>query len=346
MGREWTEEELKERKLTAETAPQGRWERTKARYMGILDYFTKPAWTELLPPPHPHPMYHRDYTLIIDLDDLLIKSMWDRQHGYRTAKRPGVDYFLAYLSQFYEIVLFTTQNSYTAEPILENLDRYGMYFTYRLYRESTRSTSGHIVKDLSYLNRDLSKVVVLETEPDYVSLHPENAIILPKWDGSPKDRGLVGLIPFLESLAIYKVPDVRPILQAYAGKDIPIEYAKKEALEKQRHIEEWNKNPKSKPRTNPGLAALFGIAPPPPSTDVPLTYLEQKRREYQQKYLEEKEWLQKNREELEKLREQDRQAMMGEVPQNLWEMMDRMKAGAPPPGQEGQQPSAPSQKTP
>ena len=150
----------------------------------------------------------------------------------------------------------------------------------------------------------------------------------------------------LAALAIYKVPDVRPILQAYAGKDIPIEYAKKEALEKQRHIEQWNKNPKSKPRTNPGLAALFVIAPPPPSTDVPLTYLEQKRREYQQKYLEEKEWLQKNREELEKLREQDRQAMMGEVPQNLWEMMDRMKAGAPPPGQEGQQPSAPSQKTP
>ena len=36
------------------------------------------------------------------------------------------------------------------------------------------------------------------------------------------------------ALAIYKVPDVRPILQAYAGKDIPIEYAKKEALEKQR----------------------------------------------------------------------------------------------------------------
>ena len=37
MGREWTEDELKERKLTAETAPQGRWERTKARYMGIFD---------------------------------------------------------------------------------------------------------------------------------------------------------------------------------------------------------------------------------------------------------------------------------------------------------------------
>lgn len=38
-----------------------------------------------------------------------------RQHGWRTAKRPGVDYFLAYLSQFYEIVIFTTQYHYVRQ---------------------------------------------------------------------------------------------------------------------------------------------------------------------------------------------------------------------------------------
>jgi hypothetical protein len=32
---------------------------------------------------------------------------------------------------------------------------------------------------------------------------------------------------------------VRPILQAYHGKDIPLEYAKKEAEAKAKHIEEW-----------------------------------------------------------------------------------------------------------
>ena len=44
-----------------------------------------------------------------------------RQHGWRTAKRPGVDYFLAYLSQFYEIVIFTTQFHYVRLliPILQ-----------------------------------------------------------------------------------------------------------------------------------------------------------------------------------------------------------------------------------
>lgn len=36
------------------------------------------------------------------------------EHGWRTAKRPGADYFLAYMSQFYEIVLFTTLPSYVS----------------------------------------------------------------------------------------------------------------------------------------------------------------------------------------------------------------------------------------
>ena len=82
----------------------------------------------MLPPPHQKP-----YTLLLSLDDLLVTSTWDvscfivllyffthsranyllqRQRGWRTAKRPGVDYFLAYLSQFYEIVIFTTQHHY------------------------------------------------------------------------------------------------------------------------------------------------------------------------------------------------------------------------------------------
>lgn len=51
---------------------------------------------------------------MIDLDDMLIHSSWTTEHGWRTAKRPGVDYFLAYLSQFYEIVLFTTQPAYVS----------------------------------------------------------------------------------------------------------------------------------------------------------------------------------------------------------------------------------------
>ena len=83
-------------------------------------------------------------------------------------------------------------------PILEKLDPYNFYIMYKLFRESTRAVNGQVVKDLSYLNRDLANTIMIDTVPDHVQMQPENAIILPKWSGDPKDKNLIALIPFLE----------------------------------------------------------------------------------------------------------------------------------------------------
>ena len=48
------------------------------------------------------------------------------------------------------------------------------------------------------MNRDLSKIVLLDTDPDHCVTHPENSIVIPKWKGAPGDKGLVAMIPFLE----------------------------------------------------------------------------------------------------------------------------------------------------
>lgn len=94
-------------------------EQFKANFTALGDIFSKPAFDVLLPDPLPPP-HQRPYTLLVDLDDMLVHSSWDRQHGWRTAKRPGVDYFLGYLSQFYEIVLFSSQPSFVSN-LLEDL---------------------------------------------------------------------------------------------------------------------------------------------------------------------------------------------------------------------------------
>ncbi|KAF8883276.1 HAD-like domain-containing protein [Infundibulicybe gibba] len=336
MGREWEEDELQRKKLRLEDAPSTRLARTKERFTEIFDYFNKPAWPELLPPPYPPP-HQKPYTLLLSIDDLLVTSTWDRQSGWRTAKRPGVDYFLAYISQFYEVVIFTTQNFYTAGPILDKLDRYNFYINHRLFREATRSINGKIVKDLSYLNRDLSKVILLDTDPEHVSTHPENAIIIPKWKGDPRDIGLVAMIPFLESIGIYKPADVRPILTAYQDKDIPIEYAKKEAEAKAKHVEEWKT--KARGVTGFSVGSLFGTQATvnSPKSAIPPTYLEQKRLEAQMQYKEEQNYIQTHKEELERLLEQEQKAMVGDVPGSLWEAFDQFK-GKPKDESESQTP--------
>ncbi|KIK56206.1 hypothetical protein GYMLUDRAFT_204871 [Collybiopsis luxurians FD-317 M1] len=323
MGREWEPEELKEKKMTLENAPAGRWERTKTRYQEMFNYFSEPVTTELLPPrAPPHPQAPpKQYTLLISLDDLLVTSTWDRQHGWRTAKQPGVDYFLAYISQFYELVVFTTQHSYTALPILDQLDRYNFYIEHRLFREHTRSINGEAVKDLSYLNRDLSKVILLDTNPAHVVTHPENAVIIPKWKGDPKDNGLVAVIPFLESIAIYKPPDVRPILSAYYGKDVPTEYAKLEAEGKRKHIENWMQNKGS--RSN-SFGSFFSVSSRS-TQNAPPTYLEQKRKEAQQQYLDEQAQIAKNKDYLESLLKHEQAVIAAQAPSNIWEAIEAVR---------------------
>ncbi|KAI0800238.1 HAD-like domain-containing protein [Fomes fomentarius] len=332
MGREWDDDELKAKRLSREEATHSRWERMKSRFTGVFDTFTEPLWPELLPPPLQGHM-HRDYTLLVSVDDLLVTSTWDRKHGWRTAKRPGVDYFLAYLSQFYEIVIFTTQYHYTAMPIIDKLDPYQFYIIHRLFRDACRSENGGTpVKDLKYLNRDLSKVILLDTHPEHVSPNPENAVILPKWSGDSKDRGLVAMIPFLESIAIFKTPDVRPILQAYEGKNIPIEYAKKEVESKKRHLEEWQHSRKGLSRGGLTLSGLFGGSEQHSSaSQAPLTYLEQKRLEAQRQYLEEQEYLRQNKENFDRLIKEEQEAIAREMPSTFWGAAQAVLAGGPPP---------------
>ncbi|KAF7294459.1 Mitochondrial import inner membrane translocase subunit TIM50 [Mycena kentingensis (nom. inval.)] len=337
MGDEWSEEELKAKKLTLETAPATRWGRTKERFVDLFDYFNKPAWPELLPPPPPPP-HGKPYTLLISIDDLLVTSTWDRQNGWRTAKRPGVDYFLAYISQFYEVVIFTTQNFYTAAPILDKLDRYNFYINHRLYREATRSINGRIVKDLSYLNRPLNSVILLDTEPDHVATHPENAIIIPKWNGDPNDKGLIAMIPFLESIGIYKPQDVRPILAAYKGKDIPLEYAKKEAEAKAAHVERWTKDRPHGVGVS-GFSSLVGIGKAMPQ--IPPTYLEIKRREAQEQYMEEVKYIREHKDYLEGLLKKEQEMMAKEAPSTLFGAFDQV-TGAP---KKDQNPTAASNDT-
>ncbi|KXS12602.1 HAD-like protein, partial [Gonapodya prolifera JEL478] len=187
-------------------------------------YYTDPVSPSLLPDPLPEP-YGRPYTLVINLNDTILHLDWSTEHGWRAAKRPGVEYFLAYMSQFYEIVVFTTSQPHNAQPLLDKLDPYG-YMMYRLYRDSTKYVDGVHLKDLSHLNRDLKKVVAIDVDEKAIQLQRDNAIIVPRWDGTSLDDGLLKLIPFLEMLALSGVDDVRPVLHSYIGKDVPVEFAR------------------------------------------------------------------------------------------------------------------------
>ncbi len=222
-----------------------------------IRYFTEPSRDKLLPDFNPrYPGEIQPRTLVIELDETLIHTSFSRSSGWRIAKRPGAEAFLAYLFNFYEIVVFTSKLPMYVEPILAQLDPKG-YISHRLYRPETKFEKGVFVKDLSVLNRDLSRVVVIDHDMRNLKYHRENAIEVPKWTGDPSDTTLLELVGFLESLAKENVADVREHLAELQGVPIKEGVASHRAAAPERAIREQEKQ------------GLFGAAsmpsPPPPA---------------------------------------------------------------------------------
>lgn len=145
MGRNWDTEEEEEKHPDAPSGWGFRlfYNRGAARLRDVLDYYNEPAFSKLLP--DVDPIWERPYTLVLSLEDLLVHSEWTREHGWRMAKRPGVDYFLRYLSQYYELVIFTSVPSMIGDPIIRKLDPFRIIM-WPLFREATRFKNGEYIK--------------------------------------------------------------------------------------------------------------------------------------------------------------------------------------------------------
>ncbi|KAH8409979.1 hypothetical protein KR009_003433 [Drosophila setifemur] len=204
-----------------------------------LQYYQKmleePLHVKLLPDVRPPPYIQPPYSLVVEIKDVLVHPDWTYQTGWRFKKRPGVDYFLQQGSRNFEIVIYTSEQGMTAFPLLDALDPYG-YISYRLVRGATDLVEGQHIKNLDYLNRDLSRVIVVDCNPNATPLHPDNTFLMKQWLGNDDDVQLFDLTAFLQLVAEHQVTDVREVLHYYRQFDDPIEQFK----DNQRRLQEQN----------------------------------------------------------------------------------------------------------
>ncbi|RQM10305.1 hypothetical protein B5M09_000125 [Aphanomyces astaci] len=96
--------------------------------------------------------------------------------------------------------------------------------------------------DLAPMNRDIKRIILIDTKPENFQLQPENAICIPPYtDGQDRsDRQLKDLIPFLVAVAEGKVQDVPKVLADFRDsdgvvRDVPSKYnAKVHALDERK----------------------------------------------------------------------------------------------------------------
>lgn len=167
--------------------------------------------------PHDIPVPH---TLVLDLENTLVSSTWDRKYGWRHAKRPGVDRFLRELANYYEIVLYSPSIDGVADPVVTSLDKDGTIM-HRLYRDATYFYNGVHVKDLKRLNRNIKRMVVVDDDPLEVQFNPENHIrVKPYTDPNDRtDNTLERILPFLVEIARENYNDIPALLSQYKGLD-------------------------------------------------------------------------------------------------------------------------------
>jgi len=214
------------------TAPIAYIKRAWGELMSVKREFVEPSSKKLLPD---HLVqYQPRLTLVMELMDIFIHPTYDSVQGWRFKKRPGIEYFLSQMVGLYEVVIFTKEVGMTAFPLIQSMDEKG-YIMYRLFRDSCRYQHGfnkgdimngvlptlspYYQKDLSHLNRDLTKVIHIDVDKRAFENNPTNGLFIPKWEGDDNDSTLFDLASLLRAIAINQVEDVRDVVSHYNKHD-------------------------------------------------------------------------------------------------------------------------------
>ena len=84
---------------------------------------------------------------------------------YYVHKRPHCDEFLRKVCKWYKLVAFTASVQEYADPVIDWLEQERKYFQGRYYRQHCTFRNGAYIKDLSSVEPDLSKVMILDNSP-------------------------------------------------------------------------------------------------------------------------------------------------------------------------------------
>lgn len=112
--------------------------------------------------------------------------------------------------------------------------------------------------------------------------------------------------------------DVRPVLQSFEGKSIPIEWAKREKAMKELHIKQWEEEQKNKPKKR-NLGSLLSSGAGQPEGPPP-TYLEQMRKHVREAFAAEQDQMKRQQEEM-KREIEEQKAKMKEMKMTVWDLM-------------------------
>jgi import inner membrane translocase subunit TIM50 len=192
-----------------------------------------------LPPNTPCPPL-----LVVDLEKTLIGSVYDSRHGWRHVKRPGVDKFITTMSQYYEILILSENDMGMVMEILAAIDPEGR--CHKQGAAALEQRGSTLLKRLDLMNRDPSRILVLDDNPESTQLCSRNALYVKPFTNvhDRSDSVLLDIMPFLQALVHEGKSDFRQVLDGlgtHDAEEAAIEYRMRVTQAKAQQLEKRNK---------------------------------------------------------------------------------------------------------
>merc|ERR1719150_3717976 len=148
------------------------------------------------------PLDDADFIINVEVDEIV--------YQVHVKKRPGIEKFLATVSELYEVVIWTSRAQYV-NSCIDQIDTKKIVSA-RLFREHCKRMGDDVIKDISLIGRHLKKTILIDDDPKNFLNLPKNSIPMHPWKGNSDDTELFSILPTLDDLL--EVKDVRKILDA------------------------------------------------------------------------------------------------------------------------------------
>ena len=159
-----------------------------------------------------NPSNHK-YSLVLDLNKTLV--YYNPEKG-NIKLRNGLSSFLSMIKTYYELISFSNEPQNITNAIIQEIESEKKYFDYNLTRDNCIIYENNLVKDISLIGRDITKIIIIDDDENCFNLNKENGIKISKFNGDKEDNILFELKKILIVLYKKNYDDIRIALKDFS----------------------------------------------------------------------------------------------------------------------------------
>ena len=154
----------------------------------------------------------KKYSLILSLDKTL---SYKNNKTNAIILRNGLFSFLSTIKPFFELILFSIDSKDFSYPIINMIENDKKYFDYKFYKDHCVLYKNNLIKDVTLIGRDLSKIIIVDNNETCFELNKENGIKISSFYGDNNDNKLFELKNILKEIYFKNYNDVRLALKEF-----------------------------------------------------------------------------------------------------------------------------------